>query len=82
MSTFYELRFAPKRWTLDEADTPYNNDIVVSPSSLNLKDQGITSVIWATGFVVNTITLNFPSSIQRANRSIGKVSPPSKGFTS
>lgn len=36
--------------TLDEADIPYNNDIVVSPSSLNLKDQGITSIIWATGY--------------------------------
>jgi putative flavoprotein involved in K+ transport len=36
--------------TLDEADTPYGNEILVSPSTINLKDEGITSIIWATGF--------------------------------
>ena len=36
--------------TLDDADSPYTDAIVVSPSSINLKEQGITSIIWATGF--------------------------------
>jgi putative flavoprotein involved in K+ transport len=36
--------------TLDDADSPYTDDIVVSPSSINLKEQGITSIVWATGF--------------------------------
>jgi putative flavoprotein involved in K+ transport len=26
------------------------SDVVVSPSSINLKEQNITSIIWATGF--------------------------------
>lgn len=36
--------------TLDEADSPYDNSILVSPSSINLKEQEINTIVWATGF--------------------------------
>lgn len=36
--------------TLDEADSPYTDEIFVSPSSINLVEEEITSIIWATGF--------------------------------
>jgi putative flavoprotein involved in K+ transport len=36
--------------TIDEADMPYMDGAVSSPSSLDLKEHDITSIIWATGF--------------------------------
>ena len=36
--------------TLDEDDVPYMSDVVVSPSSINLEEHEITSILWATGF--------------------------------
>ena len=36
--------------TLDDADSPYDSSILVSPSSVNLKDQDINTIVWATGF--------------------------------
>jgi putative flavoprotein involved in K+ transport len=36
--------------TIDEADMPYMSDVVVSPSSIDLEEHDITSILWATGF--------------------------------
>ena len=36
--------------TIDEADVPYADGTVISPSSIDLKEHDITSIVWATGF--------------------------------
>jgi putative flavoprotein involved in K+ transport len=35
---------------IDEADMPYADGTVTSPSSIDLKEHDITSIVWATGF--------------------------------